>query len=64
MSIDHADFESISRTLIRRHLSDLLRKLPRDERASTIEEEATSLAYTLAEVAETRVADLRAAVDV
>lgn len=62
MSVDHADFEAKCRALIRRHVGDLLRGRGQVERDAFIDEEAASLAYALAEVAETRLADLRAEV--
>ena len=60
MAVDSTEFEGVARRVIRRGLAD---RLPRYKAARDeyIEAEAQSLAYSLAEVTEQRLDDLRAA---
>jgi hypothetical protein len=60
MSIDSARFVNVAKTAIREQVADLLRALPSTDRAAYLEEEAQSLAYAFAEMAEERTQELRA----
>lgn len=62
MSIDYTDLLPVARRLVVSRMKDVARRIPRHERGEFYDREAESLAYSLAEIAQERIDELRAEV--